>query len=88
MFGPGVETPVDDVGEVTLEGATCLSLRLSLDHLALEEGARSRVDAGRGGNHSTIFDSTEEHNRVVIEFFRRHSGTTAPAQPPPKASAK
>jgi 3-oxoadipate enol-lactonase len=27
----------------------------------------------RGANHSTIFDSTEEHNRVVIDFFRRHS---------------
>jgi 3-oxoadipate enol-lactonase len=26
-----------------------------------------------GANHSTIFDSTEEHNRVVIDFFRRHS---------------
>ena len=26
-----------------------------------------------GSNHSTIFDSTEEHNRVVIDFFRRHS---------------
>jgi len=27
----------------------------------------------RGANHSTVFDSTEEHNRVVIEFFTRHS---------------
>jgi 3-oxoadipate enol-lactonase len=27
----------------------------------------------RGSNHSTIFDGTEEHNRVVIDFFRRHS---------------
>jgi 3-oxoadipate enol-lactonase len=26
-----------------------------------------------GSNHSTIFDGTEEHNRVVIDFFRRHS---------------
>jgi pimeloyl-ACP methyl ester carboxylesterase len=25
----------------------------------------------RGGGHSTIFDSTEEHARVVIEFLRR-----------------
>ena len=25
----------------------------------------------RGSNHSTIFDNTEEHNRVVIEFFQR-----------------
>jgi pimeloyl-ACP methyl ester carboxylesterase len=30
----------------------------------------------RGANHSTIFDSTEEHNRVVIDFFTRHSLTT------------
>jgi pimeloyl-ACP methyl ester carboxylesterase len=27
----------------------------------------------RGSNHSTVFDNTEEHNRVVIEFFQRHS---------------
>jgi 3-oxoadipate enol-lactonase len=26
-----------------------------------------------GANHSTIFDSSEEHNRVVIDFFRRQS---------------
>jgi pimeloyl-ACP methyl ester carboxylesterase len=25
-----------------------------------------------GSNHSTIFDGTAEHNRVVIDFFRRH----------------
>jgi len=25
-----------------------------------------------GSNHSTIFDNTAEHNRAVIEFFRRH----------------
>ena len=25
-----------------------------------------------GSNHSTIFDNTEEHNRVVIDFFARH----------------
>ena len=39
----------------------------------------------RGSNHSTIFDNTEEHNRVVIDFFTRNSrsgmaataGTTA-----------
>jgi 3-oxoadipate enol-lactonase len=30
----------------------------------------------RGANHSTIFDSTAEHNRVVIDFFIRHSVTT------------
>jgi pimeloyl-ACP methyl ester carboxylesterase len=28
-----------------------------------------------GSNHSTVFDNTEEHNRVVIEFFQRHSRT-------------
>ena len=26
-----------------------------------------------GSNHSTIFDNTAEHNRVVIDFFQRHS---------------
>jgi pimeloyl-ACP methyl ester carboxylesterase len=26
----------------------------------------------RGAGHSTLFDSTDEHNRVVIEFFRGH----------------
>ena len=26
----------------------------------------------RGSNHSTIFDNTAEHNRVVIDFFTRH----------------
>ncbi len=33
----------------------------------------------RGSNHSTIFDNTEEHNRVVIDFFTRHSRAGAPA---------
>src|SRR5262249_17204467 len=27
----------------------------------------------RGSNHSTIFDNTGEHNRVVIDFFQRSS---------------
>jgi 3-oxoadipate enol-lactonase len=27
----------------------------------------------KGSNHSTIFDNTAEHNRVVIDFFRRHA---------------
>ena len=35
------------------------------------EGAEVHVIAG--GNHSTIFDSTAEHNRVVVDFFSRHS---------------
>jgi len=34
-------------------------------------GAEKHVVAGSG--HSTIFDSSEEHNRVVLDFFRRHS---------------
>jgi pimeloyl-ACP methyl ester carboxylesterase len=34
-------------------------------------GAEKHVIAG--GGHSTIFDSTEEHNRVVLDFFQRHS---------------
>lgn len=29
----------------------------------------------RGSNHSTIFDNTEEHNRAVIDFFKRHSAS-------------
>ncbi len=33
----------------------------------------------RGSNHSTIFDNTEEHNRVVIDFFARHSRAGASA---------
>jgi pimeloyl-ACP methyl ester carboxylesterase len=31
----------------------------------------------RGSNHSTIFDATDEHNRVVIDFFKRNSPTAA-----------
>jgi pimeloyl-ACP methyl ester carboxylesterase len=27
----------------------------------------------RGSNHSTIFDNSVEHNRVVIDFFQRHN---------------
>jgi 3-oxoadipate enol-lactonase len=30
----------------------------------------------RGAGHSTIFDSTEEHARVVIDFFTRHGRET------------
>ena len=26
----------------------------------------------RGSNHSTVFDNTAEHNRVVIDFFTRN----------------
>jgi hypothetical protein len=26
-----------------------------------------------GSNHSTIFDNSAEHNRVVIDFFTRHA---------------
>lgn len=33
----------------------------------------------RGGGHSTLFDSTEEHNRVVLEFLLRHAGERAAA---------
>src|SRR5215467_601913 len=35
------------------------------------DGAEKHVI--RGSNHSTIFDNTAEHNRVVIDFFTRHS---------------
>ncbi len=37
------------------------------------EGAEKHVI--RGANHSTIFDSTTEHNAVVIDFFQRHATT-------------
>ena len=30
----------------------------------------------RGAGHSTIFDSTDEHARIVIDFFRRHGPET------------
>jgi pimeloyl-ACP methyl ester carboxylesterase len=33
-------------------------------------GAEKHVIAGSG--HSTVFDNSEEHNRVVVDFFRRH----------------
>jgi pimeloyl-ACP methyl ester carboxylesterase len=33
----------------------------------------------RGSNHSTLFDNTEEHVRVVIEFFTRHRAEAAAA---------
>jgi hypothetical protein len=33
-------------------------------------GATSHVI--RGSNHSTIFDNSEEHIRVVLDFFSRH----------------
>ena len=32
-----------------------------------------------GSNHSTIFDNTEEHNRVVVDFFSRHGQLAAAA---------
>jgi len=32
-----------------------------------------------GSGHSTLFDNTEEHNRVVIDFFKRHSRAGSPA---------
>jgi 3-oxoadipate enol-lactonase len=33
----------------------------------------------RGSNHSTLFDNTDEHVRVVIDFFTRHGGPEAAA---------
>jgi pimeloyl-ACP methyl ester carboxylesterase len=43
----------------------------------------------RGSNHSTLFDNTEEHVRVVIEFFTRHRrvGAAAAAQATPAPSS-
>jgi 3-oxoadipate enol-lactonase len=40
---------------------------------AIADGiAGAEVHDIRGANHSTIFDSSEEHNRVVGDFFARH----------------
>jgi hypothetical protein len=40
---------------------------------AIADGiAGAEVHVIRGANHSTIFDSSEEHNRVVADFFARH----------------
>jgi pimeloyl-ACP methyl ester carboxylesterase len=47
---------------------------------AIYEGiaaAEKHVIAGSG--HSTIFDNSAEHNRVVIDFFHRHSLAPGPA---------
>src|SRR5581483_5644309 len=42
---------------------------------AIYEGiANAEKHVIAGSNHSTIFDNTAEHNRVVIDFFTRHSG--------------
>jgi pimeloyl-ACP methyl ester carboxylesterase len=41
---------------------------------AIYEGIRgAEKHVIHGSNHSTIFDNSAEHNRVVIDFFRRHS---------------
>jgi 3-oxoadipate enol-lactonase len=41
---------------------------------AIYEGiAGAEKHVVRGSNHSTIFDNTDEHVRVVIDFFTRHS---------------
>jgi pimeloyl-ACP methyl ester carboxylesterase len=49
---------------------------------AIADGiAGSETHVIRGSNHSTIFDNTSEHNRVVIDFFTRHGlGTRAANQ--------
>ena len=49
--------------------AGALGIQAIVDGIA---GAEKHVI--RGSNHSTIFDNTAEHNRVVIDFFQRHSG--------------
>ena len=41
-------------------------------------GAEKHVIKGAG--HSTIFDSTDEHNRVVLDFFQRHSRAARAAE--------
>lgn len=42
-------------------------------------GSERHVIAGAG--HSTIFDSTDEHARVVTDFFLRHATSPGGAQP-------
>jgi pimeloyl-ACP methyl ester carboxylesterase len=41
-------------------------------------GAEKHVIKGAG--HSTIFDSTEEHNRVVLDFFKQNSRAARAAE--------
>ena len=41
--------------------------------------ARAEKHVIAGDGHSTIFDNTSEHNRVVIDFFTRHSRAGARA---------
>jgi pimeloyl-ACP methyl ester carboxylesterase len=46
---------------------------------AIADGiAYAETHVVRGSNHSTIFDNTAEHVRVVIDFFTRH-GAAVPA---------
>jgi pimeloyl-ACP methyl ester carboxylesterase len=42
----------------------------------------------RGSNHSTIFDATDEHNRVVTDFFTRHSRGRPKAPGGPTSAAE
>ncbi|MGH7358751.1 MAG: alpha/beta fold hydrolase, partial [Candidatus Rokuibacteriota bacterium] len=42
-------------------------------------GAEKHVVPGSG--HSTIFDNSEEHNRVVVDFFERHAIAAAREAP-------
>jgi len=46
VFGPGLEAPVDDVGEVAFEGAAGFAAGLAFGGLAGEECAGAWVDAG------------------------------------------
>jgi pimeloyl-ACP methyl ester carboxylesterase len=40
---------------------------------AIADGiAGSATTVIRGSGHSTVFDNTDEHNRIVIDFFTRH----------------
>jgi pimeloyl-ACP methyl ester carboxylesterase len=48
-------------------------------------GAEKHVIAGSG--HSTIFDNSEEHNSVVIDFFKRHPLSGRSARDAAKAGA-
>ena len=53
---------------------------------AIYQGIRGAEARHRRLGHSTIFDNSEEHNRVVIDFFRRNAigaAADAPAPNPP-----
>ena len=61
-------------GESVIENAAREPEVVDLADCLIKMGARIK-----GAGHSTIFDSTDEHNRVVLDFFQRHSKTARAA---------